>query len=109
MWLHIGDHKVAPEVQGSHLANFVAEYDPAATWCPLTAVLQAQKATVARIPSGMKWANIGTWAQTCMAWTWRNREGIAAGIATRSEVLSSLKGADLPNSAQQATCEDARA
>lgn len=85
MWLHIGDHTVAPEVQGSQLVDFVAAYDPAATWSPLTAVLQAQKDTVARIPNGMKWAVIRAWAQACMAWTWRNREGIAAGIAKRSE------------------------
>lgn len=44
-----------------------------------------------------------------MAWTWRNRQAIAAGIAKRSEVLSSLKEAETPDSALQATCEDARA
>jgi hypothetical protein len=56
MWLHIGNHKVAPEEQGSTLVDFVAAYDAAATWNPLTAVLQAQKVTVARIPNSFRWA-----------------------------------------------------
>jgi hypothetical protein len=84
MWLHIGDRKVAPEEQGSTLVDFVAAYDAAATWDPLRAVLEAQKATVARIPNSSKWAGIKRWALACMVWTWRHREGIAAGIAKRS-------------------------
>jgi len=84
MWLHIGDRKVAPEEQGSNLVDFVAAYDAAATWDPLRAVLEAQKATVTRIPNSSKWAGIKRWALACMVWTWRNREGIAAGIAMRS-------------------------
>ena len=85
MWLHIGNRKVAPEEQGSNLVDFVAAYDAAATWNPLKAVLQAQKACVARIPNSFKWTVIKAWAQACLAWTYRNRERIAAGIATRSD------------------------
>jgi Phosphotransferase enzyme family len=88
MWLHIGKRNVAPEEQGSNLVDFVAAYDAAATWNPLVAVLQAQKATVGQIPNSVKWAFIRAWAQGCLAWTYRHREGIAAGIAMRSEVLS---------------------
>ncbi len=88
MWLHIGKRRVAPEEQGSNLVDFVAAYDAAATWNPLAAVLQAQKATVARIPNSFQWASIKAWAQGCLAWTYGHREGIAAGIATRSEALS---------------------
>lgn len=84
MWLHIGDRKVAPEQQGSNLVDFVAAYDAAATGSPLEAVLEAQKATVARIPNSPRWTAIKAWAQACLAWTWRHREGIAAGIAMRS-------------------------
>ena len=96
MWLHIGNRKVAPEEQGSNLVDFVAAYDAAATWSPLEAVLQAQTATVARIPNSFKWAFIKAWAQSRLAWTWRNREGIAAGIATRSDVLSCPKVSETP-------------
>jgi hypothetical protein len=87
MWLHIGDRNIAPEEQGSNLVDFVAAYDAAATWNPLNAVLQAQRATVARIPNSVRWAIIKGWAQGCLAWTVRNRDGIAAGIAMRSEAL----------------------
>jgi Phosphotransferase enzyme family len=109
MWLHIGNRKIAPEKQGSNLVDFVAAYDAAATWNPLAAVLHAQKATVSRIPNSFKWAIIKAWAQGCLAWTYRNREGIAAGIAMRSAVLRCLKASETPNHALQATCEDARA
>jgi Phosphotransferase enzyme family len=109
MWLHIGNRKVAPEEQGSNLVDFVSAYDAAATWNPLEAVLQAQYATVARIPNSFKWANIKAWAQACLAWTYRNREGIAAGIAMRSEVLSCPEVSETLNNTLQATCEDARA
>jgi hypothetical protein len=85
MWLHIGDRKVAPEEQGSNLVDFVAAYDAAATWNPLRAVLEAQKACVAGIPSSFKWAIVKAWAQGCLAWTYRNRGRIAAGIAMRAD------------------------
>jgi hypothetical protein len=88
MWLHIGNRKVAPEEQGSNLADFVAAYDAAATWNPLKAVLEAQKASVARIPNSLKWTYIKAWAQACLSWTYRNRKRIAAGIAMRSELKS---------------------
>lgn len=84
MWLHIGDRKVAPAVQGSHLVDFVAAYDPDAHWNPLTAVLHAQKMTIAGMPKGMKWGIIRAWARGCLARTWQNREAIAAGMAKRS-------------------------
>ena len=84
MWLHIGSRWRAPEEQGSNLVDFVAAYDAAATWCPLKAVLEAQKATVARIPNTFKWSMIKAWAQARLAWTWRHRDGIAAGIVRRS-------------------------
>jgi hypothetical protein len=84
MWLHIGNRKVAPEEQGSNLVDFVAAYDAAAAWNPLKAVLEAQKASVALIPNSFKWANIKAWAQACLAWTYHNRERIAAGIVMRS-------------------------
>lgn len=84
MWLHIGNRKVAPEEQGSNLMDFAAAYDAAATWSPLEAVLQAQHALVARMPSSFKWAAIKGWAQACLTWTERQREGIAAGMSARS-------------------------
>jgi Ser/Thr protein kinase RdoA (MazF antagonist) len=84
MWLHIGNRKVAPEKQGSNLVDFVLAYDAAATWDPLEVVLQAQHVLVARLPNSFKWAMIKAWAQACLAWTERHREGIAAGIAIRS-------------------------
>lgn len=85
MWLHIGNRKVAPQEQGSNLADFLAAYDPAAAWNPLEMVLQAQHALVTRIPNSLKWAFIKTWAQGCLTWTECNREGIAAGVAMRSD------------------------
>jgi hypothetical protein len=88
MWLHIGNRKIAPEEQGANLVDFVAAYDPAATWNPLRAVLLAQKATVTRIPNSLKWSFLKMWAQGCLAWTYRHRGRIAAGIAMRSQVLS---------------------
>lgn len=100
---------VAPEEQGSNLVDFVAAYDAAATWNPLAAVLQAQKATVAQIPNNFKWMFIKAWAQSCLAWTYRHRERIAAGIARRSEVLMCPEVSETPNHALQATSEDARA
>lgn len=87
MWLHIGDPKIAPRQQGADLIDFVAAYDPAATWNPLEAVLHAQKTCVARLPNSLKWAVIKGWARGCLAWTWRNRERVAAGMATRTETL----------------------
>jgi aminoglycoside phosphotransferase (APT) family kinase protein len=83
-WLYIGNEKLAPEHQGSKLADFVSAYDAAATWNPLEMVLQAQYELVARLPKGAKWTVIKTWAQRCMDWTERNRDSIAAGIAKRS-------------------------
>jgi hypothetical protein len=97
-WLNIGNRKVTPEKQGSSLVDFVAAYDAAATWNPLEAVLQAQYALVARVPNSFKWAVIKAWAQACLAWTERNREGIAAGIAKRSEVLNRMQD-ERPNHA----------
>lgn len=92
MWLYIGKREIPPEVQGSNLVDFVAAYDAAATWNPLAAVIRAQHTVVNRIPSSsLKWAGVKTWAQGCLAWTWRNREGIAAGIAARSRLLSSAE------------------
>ncbi len=88
MWLQIGHRKIAPEQQGSNLVDFVAAYDSAAPWDPLLAVLQAQKALVAGLPNSFKWAMIKGWARGCLAWTLRHREGLAAGIAMRSAVLS---------------------
>jgi Ser/Thr protein kinase RdoA (MazF antagonist) len=85
MWLHIGNRKVAPEKQGSNLMDFVAAYDAAAAWDPLSAVLEAQKVCVARIPNSFKWAIIKAWAQACLTWTYRHRQRIAAGIALRSD------------------------
>ena len=38
-----------------------------------------------RIPNNFKWAMIKAWAQACLAWTYRNRERIAAGIVMRSD------------------------
>jgi hypothetical protein len=84
LWLHIGNRKVAPEEQGSNLVDFVAAYDPAANWNPLKAVLEVQKLSVERIPNSLKWAYIKAWAQGCLAWTYRNRKRIAAGIEMRS-------------------------
>jgi len=84
-WLHIGNDKLSAEEQGASLVDFVAAYDAAATWNPLELVLQAQCDLVARLPKGAKWALVKTWAQACMDWTERNREGIAAGIAMRSD------------------------
>jgi hypothetical protein len=84
MWLHIGDRKIAPEQHGSDLVDFVAAYDATAAWNPLDAVLHAQKRTLGRIPSNVKWAFVKGWAQDCLAWTWRKRVRIAAGIARRS-------------------------
>jgi hypothetical protein len=86
MWLHIGTRKVAPEEQGSNLAEFVSAYDPTATWNPLAAVLRAQHATVVRIPNRFKWAIVKAWAKGCLSWTMSHRERIAAGMAMRSEV-----------------------
>jgi Phosphotransferase enzyme family len=108
MWLYIGKRKLTPEEQGSNLVDFVAAYDATATWNPLEAVLHAQHSTVARLPKSFRWAIMRAWAQACLAWTARNRKGIAAGIAMRSEVLSCAEGSDTPNNALQATCEDAR-
>lgn len=87
MWLHIGNPKISPEQQGSNLVNFLAAYDATSLWNPLEAVLRAQHALVARIPNRSRWANIKARAQGCLTWTVRNREGIAAGIAMRSEAL----------------------
>ena len=86
MWLHIGNHKLDPEEQGSKLVDFVAAYDPAATWNPLELVLQAQQRVLAKLPRGLslKWSYVKTWAQACVHWTWHNRDGISAGIAMRS-------------------------
>ena len=94
MWLHIGNRKIAPEEQRSHLAEFVAAYDAAATWNPREAVLRAQHATVAQLPNSFRWAFIKAWAQGCLAWTVRNRERIAAGMAMGPEVLNdpSMRG-----------------
>jgi aminoglycoside phosphotransferase (APT) family kinase protein len=83
MWLHIGNRKGAPQEQGSNLVEFVGAYDAAAPWNPLEAVIQAQRATVMRIPKTLRWAIIRAWAQGCLAWTVRNRDAIAAGMATR--------------------------
>jgi hypothetical protein len=96
MWLHIGNRTAAPEEQGSNLVDFVTAYDAGATWDPLAAVLQAQKATVSRIPNRFKWANIRAWAQGCLAWTYRHREGIAAGIAMRSAALKCPPAGSVP-------------
>lgn len=85
MWLDIGEPELAPEKQGADLVDFVAAYDPDTTWNPLDAVRRAQNALVARIPSGVKWAIVKIWAQRCIAWTERNREGVAAGMAMRSK------------------------
>jgi hypothetical protein len=63
--------------------DFVAAYDPAATWNPLEAVLRTQVALVSRIPSGLKWVGIKMWAQGCLAWTYRHRKRIADGMAMR--------------------------
>jgi hypothetical protein len=97
LWLHIGNRKVAPEDQGANLVDFVAAYDATAAWNPLAAVLHAQRATVGRIPNSFKWASVRAWAQACLAWTYRNRERIAAGIAMRSEVLSRREVSEPPN------------
>lgn len=86
MWLHIGNRRVAPEEQGSNLVDFVAAYDAVATWNPLLAVIEAQKACVVGIPNNLKWAFIKAWAQGCLVWTYRNRRRIAAGIHMRSDV-----------------------
>jgi aminoglycoside phosphotransferase (APT) family kinase protein len=83
MWLHIGDRRLAPEEQGANLVDFVTAYDAAATWNPLEAVLRAQHTLVTRMPNRFRLAIIKAWAKGCLAWTVRNREGIAAGIATR--------------------------
>jgi hypothetical protein len=107
MWLHIGNRRIAPEMQGSNLVDFVAAYDAAATWNPLEAVLRAQSATVARLPNSFRWAFIKAWAQSCLGWTYRHRKGIAAGIAMRSEVLSCPEVS--PDNALPPACEDARA
>jgi hypothetical protein len=82
MWLDIGNDELAPEEQGLKLVDFVAAYDAAATWNPLELVLLAQYELVARshLPRGA-----GEWAQACIDWTERNREGIGAGIAMRSD------------------------
>lgn len=85
MWLHIGNRKVTPEDQGANLWEFVAAYDAAATWNPLRGVLDAQKRVVARVPNSFKWAPIKTWAQGCLAWTYRHRARIGAGMALRAE------------------------
>jgi hypothetical protein len=104
MWLHIGNSKVAAEEQGANLVDFVAAYDPTATWNLLEAVLQAQHATVSRIPNSFKWAVIKAWAQTSFAWTVRNRERIAVGVAERSaEVLTVPESATSPNIALKPT------
>jgi hypothetical protein len=89
MWLHVGDRTVAAEEQGANLVDFVAAYDAAATWSPLKAVLLAQKAAVEGLSNSFKWAFVQAWAQGCLAWTWRHRHAIAAGIARRSEELYS--------------------
>jgi hypothetical protein len=96
MWLHIGNRRVAPEEQGSNLVDFVAAYDGAATWNPLRAVLEAQKACVDRIPNTFRWALIKTWAKGCLGWTYRNRGRIAAGIAIRAENLMVQRPAKPP-------------
>jgi len=88
MWLHIGHRKIAAERQGADLADFVAAYDATANWNLLDAVLRAQLAIVERLPNDFKWAMIKSWAQACLAWTWRHRDGIEAGIAKRREWLS---------------------
>jgi hypothetical protein len=92
MWLHIGDRRIAPERQGSDLVDFVAAYDATATWNLLDAVLRAQKRTVERIPNNIRWAFIKPWARGCLAWTWRKRVRIAAGIARRSAEIQRLPG-----------------
>jgi hypothetical protein len=92
MWLHIGNRRIAPELQGSNLVDFVAAYDAAATWNPLEAVLRAQSATVARLPNSLKWGFIKMWAQACLAWTYRHRKGIAAGIAGTLAKAASSSG-----------------
>ena len=86
MWLHIGNHKLDAEEQGSKLVDFVTAYDPAATWNPLELVLQAQQRILARLPNGisLKWSNVRSWARQCRHWTLRNRDKIGAGIAMRS-------------------------
>jgi hypothetical protein len=96
MWLHIGNRRVAPEEQGSNLVDFVAAYDGAATWNPLRAVLEAQKACVDRIPNSFRWALIKTGAKGCLGWTYRNRGRIAAGIAIRAENLMVQRQAKPP-------------
>jgi aminoglycoside phosphotransferase (APT) family kinase protein len=86
MWLYIGNDKLAPEDQGSKLVDFVAAYDAGATWNPLELVLHAQHELVARLPKGVnKWAAVRKWALACIDWTERNRDGIGAGIAMRSD------------------------
>lgn len=92
MWLHIGDRRIAPERQGSDLVDFVAAYDATATWNLLDAVLRAQKRTVERIPNNIRWAFIKPWTRGCLAWTWRKRVRIAAGIARRSAEIQRLPG-----------------
>jgi hypothetical protein len=96
MWLHIGNRWVAPEEQGSNLVDFVAAYDPAATWNPLRAVLEAQKACVDRIPNSFRWALIKAWAKGCLGWTYRHRGRIAAGIAGRTEDSVGQRSAQSP-------------
>lgn len=85
MWLHIGNPKVAPEEHGVNLVDFVSAYDSDATWNPLEAVLEAQKACVARIPNSIKWSMIKAWAQGCLRFTYRHRDRIAAGVVMRSK------------------------
>ncbi len=80
LWLDFGNDELAPEQQGSSLADFVTAYDAAATWNPLELVLLAQYEFVARphLPPGAR-----EWARACLDWTEQNRAGIDAGIARR--------------------------
>jgi len=104
MWLHIGNRRVAPEEQGANLVDFVGAYDAAATWNPLVAVLRVQQATVAQIPpNSFKLGFIRAWAQGCLAWTYRHRRGIAAGIVARSSARSRADHGGDASSAPQAT------
>ncbi len=85
MWLYIGNRRRTPEEQGSMIMDFVTAYDPAPTWSPLESVIQAQSVLVGRLPKGLRWLGIRMWAKSCMDWTERNRVGIAAGIAMRTD------------------------
>jgi hypothetical protein len=103
MWLHIGDSTVAAEKQGANLVEFVNAYDPTATWNVVEAVLRVQHATVSRIPNSIKWAGIKVWAQTSFAWTVRNRERIAIGVAMRSAEVLTVPAATSPDIALKPT------